>query len=224
MPATPFKRRSTRDGGADRRIVNPSPHLALVPASSPARQGAPEPQHRPEPEPAGRTPQELFCARLRATRERRGLTLAAVAGSTKVSASHFAALERGDVSHWPKGLYRRSFFRSYATAIGLPPDPTVEEFIALFPDEDAAAAAPAAAGEAAETPLRLTMDSAPRRDIWQRTLSLGVILDALAVLLLALALVWWLGASFWAAAAVVALCYYPALARTVRRRVRRRVP
>ena len=43
------------------------------------------------------------------------------------------------------------------------------------------------------------------------------------VLLLAIALVWWLGASLWAAAAVVALCYYPTLARIVRRRVRRRV-
>ena len=226
MPATPFKHRPTRDGSADLRVVSPSPHLALVPASQ-AKEEVAEPTRaaaRPGLDTTGRTPQELFCTRMRATRERRGLTLDTVASATKVSASHFAALERGDVSRWPKGLYRRSFFRSYATALGLPPDSTVEEFIALFPDDEALAAEAAAASGPAEAPLRLTMGTTPRRDALQHALSLGLILDGLAVVLLALLLVWWLGASFWTAGVVVALCYYPTLARTVRRRLRRRVP
>lgn len=226
MPATPFKRRSTRDGGADRRVVAPS-HLALVPVSPPAKAEPAEPARPGERLALGqsdRTPQELFCARLRATRELRGLTVEAVATSTKVSASHFTALERGDVSRWPKGLYRRSFFRSYATAIGLPPDSTVEEFLLLFPDDERVPATPAASISAAEPALRLTMAPDTRRDAWQRALSLAAIADGLAVVLLAMALVWWLGASLWTAAIVIALCYYPALARAIRRRVKRRVP
>ena len=223
MPATPFKRRSTHDGGADLRVVNPSPHLALVPAAPPAKADGLEPARASERQAtAGRTPQELFCARLRATRERRGLTLDAVASSTKVAASHFTALERGDVSRWPKGLYRRSFFRSYASAIGLPADSAVDEFLSLFPDEDQPAAEPAA-NAAAEPALRLTMATDTRRDAWQRALSPAVILDGLAVLVLALALVWWLGASIWTAVAVIVLCYYPALAQTVRRHLKRRI-
>ncbi len=225
MPATPFKRRSTRDGGADLRVVSPLPHLALVPAAPPAKADGSEPVRTAErlaPGAPGRTPQELFCARLRATRERHGLTVDAVASSTKVAASHFTALERGDVSRWPKGLYRRSFFRSYAVAIGLPADSAVDEFLSLFPDEDQPVAEPAAK-PGAEPALRLTMGIDTRRDAWQRALSPAVILDGLAVLVLALALVWWLGASIWAAVAVIVLCYYPSLARSVRRRVKRRI-
>jgi cytoskeleton protein RodZ len=73
---------------------------------------------------------------VKAARERRGITLAAIAQTTKVTASLFEAFERGDLSRWPKGIYRRSYVRDYATAIGLPPEPTVREFLKYFPDEE----------------------------------------------------------------------------------------
>ena len=76
-----------------------------------------------------------YCAQLKEVRERRGITLAEIAERTKVNEGLYAALERADVSRWPTGIYRRSFFRDYAIALGLPIDAAVSEFLQLFPDE-----------------------------------------------------------------------------------------
>jgi len=75
-----------------------------------------------------------FCARLKSERERRGTSLAEIAASTKIKASLLEALERGDLSRWPKGLYQRAFFREYVAAIGLSPDDIASEFAELFAD------------------------------------------------------------------------------------------
>jgi transcriptional regulator with XRE-family HTH domain len=80
--------------------------------------------------------QEAFVSRLKQERERRGLTLKAIADSTKIKQSLLAALERGDVSQWPSGLFRRAYVRHYAAAVGLPAEPLVTEFGRLFPDSD----------------------------------------------------------------------------------------
>ena len=69
---------------------------------------------------------------LRRQRERRGITLKAVADQTKVSAALFAALERGDCSRWPAGIYSRAWVRNYALAIGLDPNLTSERFSQCF--------------------------------------------------------------------------------------------
>ena len=86
--------------------------------------------------------QQEFCAALKAARERRGLKLTDISETTKVCPTYFSALERNDLRVWPKGLFRRSFFRAYAGTIGLPVEPTLEEFLRLFPDEEPAAAPP----------------------------------------------------------------------------------
>jgi transcriptional regulator with XRE-family HTH domain len=88
--------------------------------------------------------QQEFCAALKAARERRGLKLTDISEATKVCPSYFSALERNDLSLWPKGLFRRSFFRAYAGTIGLPVEPMLEEFIRLFPEQEPVAAAPPA--------------------------------------------------------------------------------
>ena len=83
-------------------------------------------------------PEELrqkFCLALKAARERKGTTLAEIAASTKIAVVHLAALERGDLRHWPKGLFRRSFFRDYARMIGVPVAEACAEFVRLFPDD-----------------------------------------------------------------------------------------
>ncbi len=77
---------------------------------------------------------DSFGARLRRERERRQIALASIAASTKIKRSLFEELERDDVSHWPSGIFRRSFIRAYAEAIGLPADPVVREFVERFPD------------------------------------------------------------------------------------------
>jgi transcriptional regulator with XRE-family HTH domain len=69
-----------------------------------------------------------FGTRLREQRERQQISLATIAERTKIKLSLLEALERDDVSHWPHGIFGRSYLRSYAQAIGLDPDTTVREF------------------------------------------------------------------------------------------------
>jgi hypothetical protein len=78
---------------------------------------------------------EDFCLALKAVRERRKVTLDHIAEVTKIPASVFSALERGDLRNWPKGLFGRSFFRAYVEMIGLPVDKACAEFLRLFGEE-----------------------------------------------------------------------------------------
>jgi hypothetical protein len=71
---------------------------------------------------------------MRERREERKISLETIADRTKIKASLLDAMERGDVSHWPSGIFRRSFMRAYAATIGLDPDVTVREFLDLYPD------------------------------------------------------------------------------------------
>jgi len=75
-----------------------------------------------------------FGARLRLQRERQQIALTTIAEQTKIKLSLLEALERDDLSHWPGGIFRRSYVRSYARAIGLDPDSTLREFLDLHPD------------------------------------------------------------------------------------------
>jgi cytoskeletal protein RodZ len=75
-----------------------------------------------------------FGSRLRYERERRQINLRSIAETTKIGIPLLQGLERDDVSRWPSGIFRRSFIRSYAEAIGLDPEPVVREFDDLYPD------------------------------------------------------------------------------------------
>jgi transcriptional regulator with XRE-family HTH domain len=77
---------------------------------------------------------ETFGARLRQQRERQQVTLASIADQTKIAISLLEGLERDDVSHWPSGIFRRSFIRAYAGRVGLDADAVVKEFLELYPD------------------------------------------------------------------------------------------
>jgi transcriptional regulator with XRE-family HTH domain len=79
---------------------------------------------------------ESFGRRLRSERERRGIVLESIAASTKIQASLLADLERGDLSKWPRGIFKRAFVREYAASVGLVPEPIVAECVRLFPDDD----------------------------------------------------------------------------------------
>jgi hypothetical protein len=94
-----------------------------------------------------------FCLALKAARERKGITLAEIAEATKIPSSVFAALERCDLRSWPKGLFRRSFFRDYVGMIGLPVAEAVEAFVRLFPDDEPAI-------------VSKVIEEAPRRSIF----------------------------------------------------------
>jgi transcriptional regulator with XRE-family HTH domain len=70
-----------------------------------------------------------FGERLRLHREERNISLSTVSEQTKIKLSLLEALERNDLSHWPLGLFGRSYIRSYAQAIGLDPAATLREFL-----------------------------------------------------------------------------------------------
>lgn len=77
-----------------------------------------------------------FGARLRLQRERQQISLSDIAESTKIKASLLAELEDDNLSHWPRGIFRRSYIRAYAQSIGLNPDHTVREFLQRYPDPE----------------------------------------------------------------------------------------
>ena len=79
---------------------------------------------------------DTFGPRLRAERERRGISLDTIAAVTNVSADLWDGLERNDVSRWPSGIFARSFVRDYARAIGLDEAEVVNDFCRLFPNGD----------------------------------------------------------------------------------------
>jgi transcriptional regulator with XRE-family HTH domain len=150
-----------------------------------------------------------FGRRLRDQRERQGVTLEAIAATTKINVSLLAALERGDVSAWPSGIFRRAFVRGYATAIGAAPEPIVAEFTSLFPDHGTADEA--VVGPEATSELRMTLALDARAIVTAAltrvTLAVLEVCVIVAVSLATTALV--PGLDPWRICAAVALIYYP---------------
>jgi Helix-turn-helix domain len=156
---------------------------------------------------------EDFCLHLKETRVRSGLTLEAIGALTKINPALLAGLERADVSRWPRGIFRRSFVREYAAAIGLSPEQAVAEFCRLFPEDDPAFGRSQSVPPPTAEALRLTLAPEAR---WSsepnRARALAAILDASVVVLVAGVAAWFLPASFWATAGAVALIYYTGVA------------
>ncbi len=100
-------------------------------------------------------------ARLRYERERRQIALKSIAESTKIGLSLLEGLERDDVARWPSGIFRKSFVRSYAEAIGLEPEAIVREFVERYPDplqvEHIASVTPSGPSSASPLSLKLTI-------------------------------------------------------------------
>jgi len=87
---------------------------------------------------AGR-PVMSFGEELRRAREGRRTTLRQVASITKISVSTLQALEAGDISRLPGGIFSRGVVRAYAAEVGLDPEASVARFLAAYPAEEAAA-------------------------------------------------------------------------------------
>jgi transcriptional regulator with XRE-family HTH domain len=75
---------------------------------------------------------DQFGPGLRAAREQRGISLEALAATTKVSIELWEAMERNDFSRWPSGVFARAFVRDYAVAVGLDADAVVNDFCRFF--------------------------------------------------------------------------------------------
>jgi cytoskeletal protein RodZ len=72
-----------------------------------------------------------FGLHLKQARENRGMSLRQIAGATKISTVALEALERGDFSRLPGGIFSRAFVRAYAIEVGLDPDETVLKYAEL---------------------------------------------------------------------------------------------
>jgi transcriptional regulator with XRE-family HTH domain len=146
-----------------------------------------------------------FGPQLKARREQQGITIESISETTKIGVPLLEGLERGDVSHWPKGIFRRAFFRDYAAAIGAPVDDLLAEFLQLFPEDGRAGVEPRATG-----PLRMTLATVPTpvQKLTMRRIVAGVA-DATFVVLLGLIAAWALAVDRSLAVAVTGLLYYP---------------
>jgi transcriptional regulator with XRE-family HTH domain len=154
-----------------------------------------------------------FGARLKGQREQRGVSLRSIADSTKISASYFAALERGDCSRWPAGVYSRAFVRAYAEAIGLDPDTVASDFFHCYPalavpaSQTASAAsrprdaAPSALA-APRTNLRLGLVESPADRARERGTKLRRVVTELGAVLALAGIIGAANGQFWMALAV----------------------
>ncbi len=73
--------------------------------------------------------------RLREARERRKVSLHAIAEKTNVSARFLEAIEKGQYDKLPGGIFTRGFIRSYAVQVGLDPDAIVAQFLSDEPGQ-----------------------------------------------------------------------------------------
>ena len=67
-------------------------------------------------------------ARLRAARERAGLTIREISASTKIRTAALEAIERGEFASLPGEFYTRAFLRTYASHLGLSPQAIVADY------------------------------------------------------------------------------------------------
>ena len=113
--------------------------------------------------------QDSFGGRLRRERERRHIALRSIAERTKIGIGLLEGLERDDVSRWPSGIFRKSFVRSYAEAIGLDPASIVREFVERYPDplevESVAPAPPMPSSTSLAVKLTITWNGSVYRSI-----------------------------------------------------------
>jgi transcriptional regulator with XRE-family HTH domain len=160
--------------------------------------------------------QRAFGEALRRHRERSGVSIESIALETKISAGLLKALERGDCSRWPTGIYSRSYVRDYAVAVGLDPDDLASQFSecfarTAFPDRPEPAKKD---GGPQVEPLRLTFAPEPGAS-WRlasRRLAL-VGFDFLLIVVLTTALRMTVLANFWMALAGVTIgCHVLGLA------------
>jgi cytoskeleton protein RodZ len=71
---------------------------------------------------------ERFCDELRLERERRQITLDTICAVTKVSPRHLKALEAGEYTELPGGVFRKGIVRSYLKVLGLEESSWLERF------------------------------------------------------------------------------------------------
>lgn len=65
---------------------------------------------------------------LREARERRDITLGQISQATNIPRRVLEAIDSGDLTHLPGGLFTRAYLRAYAEQLGLEPDAVLAEY------------------------------------------------------------------------------------------------
>jgi len=125
-----------------------------------------------------------FGLHLKQARERRGISLRQIASATKISTGALEALERGDFSRLPGGIFSRAFVRAYAVEVGLDPEETVRQYTELADALALSSLREVATAEITDDD-RMFLERQRKAGVWLRVVAL--------VLLVALsgALAWW---------------------------------
>lgn len=80
---------------------------------------------------------ERFGDELRQERERRQITIDTICAVTKVSTRHVLALEAGNYTELPGGVFRKGIVRSYLSVLGLEESRWLERFEASLRESGA---------------------------------------------------------------------------------------
>jgi transcriptional regulator with XRE-family HTH domain len=159
------------------------------------------------------TPAEQFGDELRRERERAGVSLETIAQRTNIKISHFKALERGDCSRWPPGVYSRAFLRRYAGAVGLDPEHTLAEAAQFFSNFRDEALPLSAQRPELKHELRMQLDLQGRgpdwRQDWHRwARAVGVVVFDVSIAVMVGAMARAAGGDFWMVLTGVLALYY----------------
>ena len=127
-----------------------------------------------------------FGLQLKQARERRGISLRQIASATKIATGALEALERGDFSRLPGGIFSRAFVRAYAIEVGLDPEETVRQYTELADALAASSLREVATAEITDDDRRF-LERQRKAGVWLR-----VIAAALVVTVGALLFWWWL--------------------------------
>lgn len=109
-----------------------------------------------------------FGQRLKQEREKRKITLEQISVSTKIGTRMLQALEEGNFSQLPGGIFNKGFVRAYSRFVGLDEDQTVAEYLEASGDAPPVPAEPGSledpASEIEENVSRET-SAAPARQL-----------------------------------------------------------
>lgn len=123
---------------------------------------------------------ERFCDELRWERERRQVSIEKISEETKVATRHLQALEAGEYSALPGGVFRKGIVRSYLTAIGLDEATWIERFEASVAESASGSTEAADWTEFAENVRRNRVGTEGRTD--PRWMGVAMMLVSLAAL------------------------------------------
>lgn len=111
-----------------------------------------------------------FGLHLKQARERRGISLRQIASATKISSGALEALERGDFSRLPGGIFSRAFVRAYAIEVGLDPEETVRQYTELAEALAASSARVVATAEITDDD-RMFLERQRKAGVWLRVIA-----------------------------------------------------